>query len=213
MEFVYVIPRSELFPDCTPHGFQAFGDTSPESDFHSRVVAGGYFVERPYAERSPALKQVIPYAVVVKDGQILLLRRTKGGGEARLHDKLTIGVGGHVNPVDLEDTIPNNSPRDPLPAATRREVSEELLIDGTYEVRSIGILNDDTNPVGAVHVGLVQVITVEGTVEIRETDQLEGRLVSVNELRTLLADGENFETWSSFLIPHLDQLVPETITT
>ena len=60
---------------------------------------------------------------------------------------------------------------------------------------------------------VMKAVTVDGTVAIRETDQLEGRLVSVDELRSLLADEANFETWSSFLIPHLDQLVPETITT
>jgi predicted NUDIX family phosphoesterase len=71
----------------------------------------------------------------------------------------------------------------------------------------VGLLNDDSNAVGAVHVGLVQVITVRAPVGIRETQQLEGRLVSTGDLREMLAAGANFETWSKLLIPHLDELL------
>ena len=99
-------------------------------------------------------------------------------------------------------------------SATHREVAEEeLRLDGPYTVRRVGLLNDDSNPVGAVHVGLVQVITVDGPVEVREVDQLEGSFASQDELRAMLADGANFETWSSLLIPRLDRLVSHSIAT
>ena len=76
-------------------------------------------------------------------------------------------------------------------------------------MRRLGILNDDSNPVGAVHVGVVQVITVQGSVEIRERDQLEGKLVTFDELKSMLAQGVNFETWSSLLIRRLDEILPK----
>ena len=164
MEFVFVVPRTELFPTSTPHGIEFFGRENSEAAFHARVERHGFFVERAYAERTPTLKQVIPYTIVTRDGAVFLLKRTTRGGESRLHNKLSIGVGGHVNPVDLPDSV-DGAPasRNPVTAATRREIAEELHTDDTYEVRSVGILNDDTNPVGAVHVGLVSSAGHSGT--------------------------------------------------
>jgi predicted NUDIX family phosphoesterase len=197
MEFVYVVPRTSLFPEFYPHGIVPFGTGMPLEGFESVVEQEGFFVERAYAERTPSLKQVIPYSIVECDGKILLLRRLSAGGEARLHDKLSIGVGGHVNPEDLP---PEDRRRDPISAGSDREIAEELEIRGEYKVRRVGILNDDSNAVGAVHVGVVQIVTVLGTVAIREKDQLEGRLVTPDELHKLHAEGANFETWSRLLI-------------
>ncbi len=213
MEFVFVVPRTELFPTHTPHGLCLFGDGLVEADLIARVERHGFFVERERAEVNPNWKQIIPYSIVVYEGRVMLLRRTSRGGEARLHDKLSIGVGGHVNPVDMPaSSDASKHTRNPIPAATRREVAEEeLSIDGPYETHTVGILNDDTNPVGAVHVGVVQVIHAQGPVHVREVDQLEGRFVELDELRQLHADGADLETWSALLLPHLDTLVPNLV--
>lgn len=226
MEFVYVVPRSALFPECYPHGLVPFGrdeGTGPaakarsERDsttfssrtFEETVARDGFFVERNYAEKTPSLKQVIPYAIVECDGRVLLFRRLSSGNESRLHGKCSIGIGGHVNPEDLDATPAGRS--SPIAAGTAREIAEELAIDGTYTVRTVGLLNDDSNPVGAVHVGVVQVVHVRGSVEIREREQLEGRLVPIEELSALLAEGANFETWSRLLVPHLAELLQHKI--
>ena len=215
MEFVFVLPRFELFPECAPHGLALFGGASGTKGidgtrFSALVREHGFYVERDYAERNPALKQVIPYGIVTSEERVLLVRRTKGGGEARLHDKLSIGVGGHVNPEDSRRTEEEEESAlrsNPIPNALSRELGEELSIQGTYEARCVGIINDDSNPVGAVHVGSVQVVTVDGSVEIREKDVLEGELVSPGRLRELHAEGANFETWSALLVDHLDEIL------
>lgn len=220
MEFVFVVPRTALFPERTPHGVELFESTEHGSvsggsreAFDACVRDEGFFVERDYAERTPTLKQVIPYTVVFRrtagsGTEVLLLKRTKGGGEVRLHDKLSIGVGGHVNPIDVADA-PTGGGRDPLLAATRREVmEEELEVTGATRLEAIGLLNDDTNPVGAVHVGFVQVLELlDGDAHVREVEQLEGEFVTVDELRERLAAGANFETWSSMLVPLLDSVL------
>ena len=97
----------------------------------------------------------------------------------------------------------------PLPAATRRDVMEEdLRITGATRLRPVGLLNDDTNPVGAVHVGLVTVLELlDGDATIREVDQLRGEFTSVSELHQRLEQGVNFETWSSLLVPRLDTVL------
>ena len=216
MEFVFVVPRTALFPEFYPHGLVPFetgpsrggprpADALPLAAFDAALDREGFFVERAYAERTPALKQVIPYSIVVSGGRVLLTRRLRAGGEARLHDKHSIGIGGHINPEDLDAAGPTAA-RNPLDAGTRREIAEELAVKGRYEVRRIGILNDDSNAVGAVHVGVVQVVTVEGTVDIRERNHLEGRLVAIEELKELSRRGAEFETWSRLLIARIDEL-------
>ena len=205
MEFVFVVPRRELFPDHYPHGFVPFGERFAAARLIEAIENHGFFVERPRAERTPEWKQVIPYNVVLVDGQVLLLRRTASGGEARLHHKLSIGVGGHLNPEDLDEQAPT---RNPLARGTRRELDEELAIEGQIEIEAVGLINDDSNAVGAVHVGLVQIVHVRGSVEIREKHVLEGRLVRPEELRDRLAQGANFETWSAKLVEALPALLP-----
>ncbi len=220
MEFVYVVPRETLFPDCYPQGLVPFADvgglgaTLDRGEFLERIAEHGFFVERAYAERSPSLKQVIPYTVLhgpdatsVEAGDetsgILVMRRKRGGGESRLHGKHSIGVGGHLNPIDLE----GGSRHAILERGSLREISEEISITGDLELRTHGVLNDDSNPVGAVHVGLVQVARFSGTLRILEEDQLEGRVLAPAALHRLRRDGAEFETWSSILIDPLDQLV------
>ena len=200
MEFVFVAPREALFPACYPQGFEHFPSDREARDFLARMAAHGFFVERERAERNPSWKQVIPYCVVASGERILLMRRRAQGGEARLFDKLSIGVGGHINPVDRVDGS------DVVLAAARRELAEELEVRGEFELQLRGYLNDDSNPVGAVHVGLVFGAITPGPVRIREQDVLEGHLVAPEELHASLARGEDFETWSATLIAHLDEL-------
>ena len=212
MEFVFVVPRTAIFPEFAPHGLSAFGEEFSRERFQRCVEEEGFFVEREYAERTPTLKQIIPYTLVTRGEEILLLQRTKGGGEARLHNKFSIGVGGHVNPVDATSADGEGTTArllDPLPAATRREVmEEELIVEGDTRLTAIGLLNDDSNAVGAVHVGLVQTLELlGGDAQIREVDQLRGDFVPWRELPQQLAEGANFETWSSLLVPHLDHLL------
>jgi predicted NUDIX family phosphoesterase len=211
MEFVFVAPREALFTTCTPQGFQRFETEEEASKMLALLAAEGFFVERERAERTPAWKQVIPYCVVANESGVLLMKRRKQGGEKRLHDKLSIGVGGHINPVDVDV----EDDEDLVLAAARREISEEIDVRGELELRLVGSLNDDSNPVGAVHVGLVFAAIASGSVCIREEDVLEGQVVALEELRATLARGDNLETWSSILIAHLDELglVRQTATT
>jgi predicted NUDIX family phosphoesterase len=205
MEFVFVTPRGELFPSHYPQGFRPLRTSSEVEGFLLRVREHGFFVERDQAERQPAWKQIIPYCVVNQGDRTLLLRRRSKGGEARLHDKLSIGVGGHINPIDLGDSA---GARSLIDAAARREIQEELDVRGSFELSLVGFINDDSNPVGAVHLGLVFSVTTSGPVHVREQDVLEGRMVPRDELHARLARGEDFESWSSVLLAHLDAIAP-----
>ncbi len=214
MEFVFVVPRERVFPECFPQGFTPFGEAFRREAFEEAVLAHGFFVERDHAERTPSLKQIIPYTVVRRAEDVLLMRRLSTGGEGRLHGKRSIGVGGHINPEDVGPNAgsPGDSvPRNPIEAGTWREISEEIVLEGRTELTSLGLINDDSNPVGAVHLGLAQILTVDGTVSIREEDVLEGDLTPPTKIAALLAEGADFETWSSILIESLGELFPNTL--
>ncbi len=208
MEFVFVVPRRELFPEAYPHGFVPFRsaearrtDDIDAAEFERRVVRSGFFVERERAEREPDWKQVIPYCLVTRKArgadEVLLLRRLKQGGESRLHDKLSIGVGGHLNPPDALDRSRL------LWSGARRELNEELLLgaaDRSAPLELLGLLNDDSNAVGAVHVGLVMRLAASEAVEVREKSVLEGRFATHARLCELREEGANFETWTAKLL-------------
>jgi predicted NUDIX family phosphoesterase len=118
------------------------------------------------------------------------MRRLRAGGDTRLHDRYSVGVGGHVGLVDggIADGL-------------AREWSEELVADWVPEFLPIGLLNDDTDPVGAVHLGVVYRVEAAGrSVAIRETHKLEGWFASMPEVDGL---GDRLETWSRLCLDHL----------
>ena len=163
--------------------------------------ANHFFMDRAAAEEDPSHKQLIPYCVFRHGERILHYTRGKSGGESRLHSLISVGVGGHINPVD---TGGGRTGAEAYHAAVTREIDEELAIAGRHEQRIIALLNDDSNPVGRVHLGIVHLVELE-------TDEVFSREDALAELGFLpLAelDGprfEDLETWSQFCIRHLAQ--------
>jgi len=213
MEFVLVIKRYDLFDLSFPHGFVAAADDDRVERWSKRIREKSFFVERRWAEQDSTLKQVIPYVVMAHGDEVFLLKRLDTGGEARLHGKLSIGVGGHINPVDEAGSDAGSGsggdPDDVLDAGCRRELEEELAIDTTIELTPRGVINDESGDVGSVHFGLVQVARCASTaVAIRETDQLEGSWIGRDALAELAdKQGDRFETWSKMIIDRLPALL------
>jgi predicted NUDIX family phosphoesterase len=97
---------------------------------------------------------------------------------------------------------------DVLALGLRREIEEELAIDGAWTVRAVGTLNDDSTDVGSVHLGLVHVVRAEGGVRVRETENLTGAFTSAADLVRLCRDERaTFETWSALLVDRLDDVL------
>jgi predicted NUDIX family phosphoesterase len=196
-ELVLVVPTGELFDELAGGsgwlGIRATGETG-EAGLGDLIRRRGAFRPRSAMETDEAWKQVIPYPVL-RDGEAwFLMRRTKAGGDARLHDRYSIGVGGHVNPEDggLDGDL---SP------ALRREWLEELAVDFVPEFRFVGLLNDDTTAVGRVHVGLVYEADAAGRpVAIREVEKLSGSFVPTADVAAV---AERLETWSRLAFEHL----------
>lgn len=188
IERVLVLPRASVPGGCDFHGIRSADDAALQ-DLRSAVAAHGRYLDRPVAEEDPSHKQLIPYVVVRDGGRVFLMHRTDAGGDARLHGRASIGVGGHLNPVDDGE--------DALIAGLRREWAEELEADWEPDFRLIGLLNDDTNPVGSVHLGVVfEVETAGRPVDVREHDMLVGAFVGADEVAR---SWDRLETWSQLM--------------
>ena len=163
------------------------------AELRRAVAAHGRYLERPVAEESPEWKQLIPYVVVRNAELTFLMERTSAGGDPRLHRKASIGVGGHLNPVDAGE--------DPLQGGLRREWAEELEAGWEPEFHLLGLLNDDSNPVGSVHLGVVFQVEAAGRpVRVRETEKLSGRMADASEVA---AAWDRLETWSQLVAAEL----------
>ena len=121
----------------------------------------GFFEDRDLAEANEQHKQVIPYMVVRRGEEILAYQRSKKSGEGRLRNKWSVGFGGHINPCDkMEQGILFT-----LSLAMSRELNEELdwgdqELCTVNNISELGVLYDDSDAVGRVHIGYVLVIDV-----------------------------------------------------
>ena len=149
------------------------------------------YIPRSDAENDPSYKQIIPYVAVCRDGKYFATRRLAKGGESRLHGKLSIGVGGHINPG------PDGEGSEALMNGLHREMEEELIMEGDGTLTCLGLINDDSNGVGSVHLGFLWRWDTDGDVTVRETDKLEGRWYTMPELERLY---EDMESWTQIAI-------------
>lgn len=129
------------------------------------------FVPRPPAEDDPSLKQLIVYALVSYRGSYLRYKRGKVGGEARLHAKRSIGIGGHINPEDWDLGATGTQA---FRSALTRELQEEVGILESHiaDVRLLGLVNEDSTDVGRVHLGLVYFVELSGVADLKFEEAL-----------------------------------------
>ena len=173
-----------------------------------------FFMPRARAEDDPSHKQLIPYVLLRYRNQLFHYTRGKGMGENRLHGLRSVGIGGHINPIDQFLPSPPikraGFRKDPESGGEGthlyrqgmlREVSEEVRIDTTYREVLFGFINDDSTPVGQVHLGIVHLFELaEPKVQRRELDLTNAGFAPIAELA---AKKGAFETWSQFVLAEL----------
>lgn len=140
-------------------------------------------VRRGLAEENTDWKQLITYIIVKRGQEAFMYERLTGGGEARLHSKISIGVGGHMNKVNntagWNETFKHNA---------FKELNEELIftlpIGERPSLVPVGLINDDSDAVGMVHLGIVAILDLpeDSDVAVRETDKLKGSWVNIMDL-------------------------------
>ena len=155
------------------------------------------YIHREQAEQDERFKQVIPYVVVKVANKVFHYQRTKKGGESRLHDLWSVGIGGHINPID-GDTSSNTTYRN----AFQRELREEVSLGSCgFSEKIVGLVNDDSNGAGKVHFGVVHLLELEKEryQEMRTIDPAlsngEFQFISLAK-----RDVGKYETWSQLVL-------------
>ncbi|HKB17816.1 MAG TPA: NUDIX hydrolase [Candidatus Dormibacteraeota bacterium] len=189
-EQVLCVRRDDIFPDGAWHGF-----VTENLDRHQRVIRENYqFKPRAEVEDDPTFQQIIPYVVFRHDDRYLLTHRLRASSEKRLRKQYSLGVGGHINPGDLDGG-------DPILDGLKREWAEEVVYDGRFEARLLGLLNEESSPVSKVHLGVVFVVDGDSPeIQIRETDKLAGELLTLDEMRIHFLE---MESWSQLVYERL----------
>lgn len=187
-EQILVIRRDLLFPDGAWNGLKAVDFESylaliqTQKEFHSRAAM----------ETDPAYKQIIPYLIFEHGNKYFLMQRHKKASETRLQSKFTLGIGGHIRQEDMQ----TNSLFD----WAKREFHEEVTYSGELTIEPLGILNDDSNEVGKVHIGFVFLLHgSDGDISI-QSELANGELYTLEECQGFY---DRMETWSQMVIEAL----------
>ncbi|MGI2297265.1 hypothetical protein [Paenibacillus sp. GXUN7292] len=193
-EIIVVIEREKLFQEINE--FQGFTADKKNVECMNKNLSRHFEeMRRGDAETNPLYKQPIPYVIVKVGADLFTYKRLNKGGEERLHNMISIGLGGHMN------TIEGKGWDELLLENLQRELNEELEIKSNVEPKltTLGFINDDSNEVGKVHIGiLIQLEYPEGTeIRVKEVDQLAGKLSSAEELKL---DYDHLENWSKIAL-------------
>jgi predicted NUDIX family phosphoesterase len=199
-ERVLVIPR-RLFDDLG-----AFNGLSTDVDRYLPAFldpANNHFLARDAAEDDPSHKQIIPYALFHHNGHLLHYVRGTKGGEKRLTSKGSLGIGGHIN---AEDAAQASLEKDTYMTGVEREMNEELVINSPFSQNIVALINDDSNDVGKVHIGIVHLFNLASPdVAANEAPITD---LSFLSLDSLAARRDQLESWSQICLDHLHLILP-----
>ena len=166
-----------------------------------------YFLSRSQAEADPAYKQLIPYVIISYNGRYLTYIRGRRAGETRLVGLRSIGIGGHINPGD-DMPLFNDNFYEAYLTAVEREVAEEVSVETTHTDSVVALLNDDSNEVGSVHLGVVHHWILDAPkVSRREQMITQMDFMTVAELQQVR---DTMETWSALCLDNLSQMANKT---
>lgn len=196
-EHILVIPESFIQEIGEIAGFESDVDRFLNPILQSDRLS---FQPRSQMETDPSYKQLIPYVLLEwtdQDGVTKLFTYTRGGGggEARLHAKRSVGIGGHISREDAADGA------DPYSSGMHRELEEEVQLNSPYDEFRDGLIYDPSNEVGQVHLGVVHRFVLQRpAVHSNEPELAEGGFISVDQLHDEM---DRLETWSQLAIQAL----------
>ena len=189
-EKILVVPRAELFNGPAPHGLYKFD----EEKFKEIVQAKCEFKWRSKMEEDATFKQIIPYLIFKFNDKLFLMQRSASTSEQRLKNLYTLGIGGHIREADIATGS--------IIDWANREFNEEIEYHGNFEAKFIGLLNDERNFVGKVHIGAVFVLEGDSDkIKIR-SELANGRLASIEDCQNLK---DKMESWSQIAFDYLNK--------
>lgn len=195
-ELILAVRRADVDP-ALAHGF------SPKNfpaAFQWLESCGLWLGPRRLLETEPSYLQIIPYLILSNGAGFLCYERSKSGGEKRLHGERSIGIGGHVDAVDVEWSADGSRVllRETLADGGFREVNEEVGWKSLPLVKWLGVVYDDHAEVGRVHVGIVGLVITDGPVLVTPEHSIaDPHMRSVDELESMAGE---LESWSRMIV-------------
>lgn len=158
---------------------------------------------RDWLENDETYRQLVSYVVFRHQRSLLIYRRAPKGGETRLHGRLSVGVGGHVNVSDIVSKAGSIDLLATLQRACGREIAEEIECGAIDQLETIGVICESVNAVSRVHLGIVMECRLsQPNFTLLDPGLVDGHFVAATELAGLT---DRLETWSSALVPYFVQ--------
>ncbi len=213
-ESILVVKRNHLFPDGAWQGLKPV-----DFDHYLHIIeCKQEFHSRSLMETDETYKQIIPYLIFEHENKYFLMQRQSNASEKRLQNKYTLGIGGHIRREDLQShSFPSQASvfakatpdrqdeqggknSHPIFNWANREFHEEVNYDGSFTIEPLGILNDDSNAVGKVHIGFVFLLHGNSDQISIKSELKSGRLVDLAECTTHMSA---MEQWSQRVLAFL----------
>jgi len=196
-EKVMVVSRSDMFSLGGWHGLK----TDDVRKYINLISTKHKFILRSEAEDDPRWQQIIPYLIFENSGKYFVMQRRGDHSDRRLANKFSIGIGGHINLKDIKGSKGDKGVKGVnIMDWASREFEEEVDYAGKYKAEFLGLINDDTNDVGLVHVGLIiRILGDSNNISIRDEHKL-GKLESLSNVGLHY---RHMETWSQIVYDFL----------
>ena len=199
---IMAVPVDILFVNNSH--FQGFKQHSTIEDYESRILEYKKFLRRGDLEIDPSHKQPIGYAVIVnpETKKVYAYKRAANKedyNEKRLYNKWSIGIGGHIEKAEeAEDN--------PIHSSLLREIDEEVLINGSQEIKVIGYINDDRDDVGKVHFGVLYLLETDSNdVFPNDSESVHGEMMSLEQIKKIKDDPDSvLEGWSEIALEAIE---------
>lgn len=202
-EQVLCVPNEKLSED--------YGTDDKVTKLLLAIAKYGYYDFRYNAELDFDARQVIPYVVLQNGDKYFVTERIQG--DERLVGKMSIAVGGHVNPCDTADESGNpielnseDGAVDSIVHCIMRELDEEttLNLSAGFSVQYHTTFVDDRDEVSKVHVCLLTFVKLnDSNVAIKETEKLKGQWMTLDEIEQ---NRDKFEGWSTCVLDIIKEM-------
>lgn len=203
MKNILCIPMDKIAPFLEA-GRQSYTG-KPALEMTELLREHAVWIDRPVAEEDPNYRQVIPYITVENtlSGKRLLMTRMSKQGEARLHGKEYIGVGGHIDQQTPEEVADLQC----LPLAAYREIREETGFEHST-INYLGVIcidGEGASAVDRVHIGVVYEYKTTETDFSTEEEDLHNRRWATDA--EIIEAFPQMEAWSQCVVRDFLKLV------
>ena len=192
-EKILVVHRNKILDD--ENLFSGFLPITNFDKYLEIISTQKEFIWRSKAETDNNFKQIIPYLIFTFQGKLFLMQRRSTASEERLKNKYSLGIGGHIREEDMKQ---NN-----IFDWARREFSEEVNYSGNISIKPLGLVNDESNDVGKVHLGFIFLLTGDSDNIAVKSELKQGNLKTLQECENLYS---SMETWSQLSLSYLKTL-------